>query len=317
MARKPRWDAPGTIHHVMARGNDGQPIFLDDADRWLFLKIYGEVAGRFNFEGASLCLMGNHFHLLLRLGEVSMARIMRVLLSRYSKAFNKKYGRRGHLFQDRYKSILCGGDDYFMELLRYNDLNPLRAGLVEDPADWPWSSHGVYLGRRVIAGINPKFGLSFFGKTPAAARDAYRRYVLAGIKNPEIVVDPFKAEDTADEPDEVKQARVIAEAGPRLRVREPLEERALRFSRRYGVGVKDLRGRGKNRFLSSVRRRFVLEALNDGERTVDLARYLNRCHSAIVKMGQVALRELGEAEGGIFQAADGGCDSPTPPARPS
>jgi REP element-mobilizing transposase RayT len=130
MPRQSRIDAPGALHHVIARGIERREIFRDDEDRDDFLRRLGDII----VESKTLCyawaLIPNHFHILLKTGEVPIATVMRRLLSGYAAGFNRKRRRSGHLFQNRYKSILCQEDAYLSELVRYIHLNPLRAGIV-------------------------------------------------------------------------------------------------------------------------------------------------------------------------------------------
>lgn len=133
MPRKARIDAPGALHHIIVRGIDRRKIFFDDSDRDDFLNRIGIILS----EGKTPCfawaLIPNHVHLLLRTGALPIATVMRRLLTGYAVSFNLRHRRHGHLFQNRYKSILCEEDPYLLELVRYIHLNPLRAGIVEEP----------------------------------------------------------------------------------------------------------------------------------------------------------------------------------------
>lgn len=147
MPRHPRVYAPGLLYHVMARGNNGQPIFLQAADYESFLKILHVVRERYPFYLYAYVLMPNHFHLLLLLevAQVPTARLTQSLLTTYVREFNGRHRRRGHLFHGRYKAIACDQESYLLELVRYIHLNPVRARLVRRPSEWRWSGHGEYL----------------------------------------------------------------------------------------------------------------------------------------------------------------------------
>ena len=127
MPRTARIDAPGALHHIIARGIGRRRIFDDDADRDGFLERLGSVL----IESGAICyawaLIPNHFHLLLRTGQAPVSSVMRRLLTGYAMGYNRRHRRVGHLFQNRYKSILCQEEPYFLELVRYIHLNPLRA----------------------------------------------------------------------------------------------------------------------------------------------------------------------------------------------
>lgn len=136
MARKPRIHVCGGLYHVMLRGNGGQAIFSDDADRQGFCALVAEGVERFGHRIHAYCLMANHVHLAIRVGEASVSRIIQNLAFRYTRAFNRRARRVGHLFQGRFRSLLVDGNTYLFELVRYIHLNPVRSGLVRDPAEW-------------------------------------------------------------------------------------------------------------------------------------------------------------------------------------
>ena len=131
MPRKARIDAPGALHHIICRGIERRLIFREDFDRRDFVKRLGTILTETQTPCYAWSLMPNHFHLLLRTGSVPIASVMRRLLTGYAGSFNRRYRRHGHLFQNRYKSILCQEDAYLLNLVRYIHLNPLRAHVVE------------------------------------------------------------------------------------------------------------------------------------------------------------------------------------------
>jgi REP element-mobilizing transposase RayT len=128
----------------MARGVDGREIFADDADRRTFLALTRSVKNEATCSVLAYCLMGNHFHFAIRVGPIPLSRIMQRILTGYAMAFNFRHDRQGHLFQARYKAIMCLDDSYLIALTRYIHMNPVRSGLVERPEQWPWSSHSEY-----------------------------------------------------------------------------------------------------------------------------------------------------------------------------
>ncbi len=135
MARKPRIHYPGAVYHVMLRGNGGANIFFEDADRYRFFLLLQQGIERFGFRVYAYCLMSNHIHLALQVGEIPLSRIMQNLSLRYTKWINWRTQKHGHLFQGRYKAVLVEGDEYLLPLVAYLHLNPLRAGTVEGAAD--------------------------------------------------------------------------------------------------------------------------------------------------------------------------------------
>jgi len=130
MPRQARLDAPGTLHHVMIRGIEEANIFWDDKDREHFLWRVGEIGKATETRILAWALMDNHVHMLLFSGSSGLPRFMRRLLTGYAVWFNRRHQRSGHLFQNRYKSIVCEEDGYLLELVRYIHLNPLRSHVV-------------------------------------------------------------------------------------------------------------------------------------------------------------------------------------------
>ncbi len=140
MGRDPRIHYFGAVYHAMARGVDGREIFGDDLDRTSFLEGLSRIRRETSAEVLAYCLMGNHFHLAIKVGPVALASIMQRILTSHSLIFNRRHDRTGHLFQARYKAILCRNDAYLAILIRYIHMNPVRAKLVLRPQDWRWSS---------------------------------------------------------------------------------------------------------------------------------------------------------------------------------
>ena len=150
MPRQARLDDPGTLHHVMIRGIEGKSIFRDNRDRKEFVTRLGNLSKETGTRVLAWALLRNHVHLLLFSGPSGLALFMRRLLTGYAQGFNRRHRRRGHLFQNRYKSIVCEEDPYLLELVRYIHLNPLRASLVKSLGElerYPWSGHRVLVGR--------------------------------------------------------------------------------------------------------------------------------------------------------------------------
>ena len=193
MPRQARLDAPGTLHHVMLRGIERRAIVTDNADRHEFVSRLRASAMQSRTSVYGWALLTNHAHLLLRSGPDGLPRLMRRFLTGYAQAYNRRHQRHGHLFQNRYKSIECEEDRYFVELLRYIHLNPLRARLVRTLSElerYPWSGHGVVLGEVAGSWQEREWVLSWFGKTADSAIQAYREFVAEGVgqeRRPELV----------------------------------------------------------------------------------------------------------------------------------
>lgn len=181
MARKPRIHLPGGLYHVIFRGNAGQPVFLNDDDRFRFYLLLQEGTARFGYRVHAFCLMTNHIHLALQCGDIPLQRGMQNLSFRYTRWVNWRTKRTGHLFQGRYKAVLVDSDGYLLELVRYIHLNPVRVGMVKAPGDYPWSSHHAYLGKEPLPWLTTEWALGQFGKSVATARTCYVNFVLDGL----------------------------------------------------------------------------------------------------------------------------------------
>ena len=185
MPRQARLDCSGTLHHVMIRGIEKQRIVDDKKDRERFVSRLGQCALDTKTTIYAWALMANHAHILLCSGPKGLASFMRRFLTGYAVTYNTRHRRHGHLFQNRYKSIVCDEDVYFRELLRYIHLNPLRAREVQGFSNldrYPWCGHSVLMGRTKHPWQERDYVLSWFGKTEEEASKNYRAYVKEGIK---------------------------------------------------------------------------------------------------------------------------------------
>lgn len=183
MARPLRLEYPGALYHVTAGGDGREEIFLDDGDRQHFLVVLGKVRRRFDWAIHAHCLMSNHYHLLVETPDANLSRGMRQLNGVYTQDFNRTHDRVGHVFQGRYKAVVVEKEASLLELVRYVVLNPVRAGLVGDPGEWPWSSHLATVGgsEEVPDWLDRQWILSAFGETEGEAVAAYVDFVADGI----------------------------------------------------------------------------------------------------------------------------------------
>lgn len=182
MSRPLRVQFEGALFHVFARGNEKRRIFLDDEDHHSFLTLLGETVSDFRWRLYEYALIPNHFHLALEITEKNLSAGMQALNGRYAQRFNRKRDRVGHLFQGRFKSLLVEEEGYFFELLRYIALNPVRAGLVDRPEDWRWSSYCANAGLKPAPSWLQVDGmLANFSQIRARAIQMYRAFVAAGL----------------------------------------------------------------------------------------------------------------------------------------
>jgi REP-associated tyrosine transposase len=180
MARKPRVEYPGAFYHVICRGNQRQLIFRADLDRKYYLQRLETYRQRYGFTLYAYVLMSNHVHLLMETGEIPLSKIMQGLQFTYTRYFNRKYRKVGHLFQGRFKAILCDREAYLLELVRYLHLNPGRIRSPADPWRYRWSSHGAYLGKPGAVKVETSAVLGEFAKSLGQARRAYLGFMADG-----------------------------------------------------------------------------------------------------------------------------------------
>lgn len=182
MSRPLRIDLAGGVYHVTARGDQREAIYFADADRRAWLDLLGAVCERYAWRCHAWCQMTNHYHLLIETPEGNLARGMRQLNGVYTQMINRGYRRVGHLFQGRYQAILVEKEAYLLEVSRYVVLNPVRARMVDNANEWPWSSYKSMVSHALCAAwLERDWLLGQFGTTRRAAIAAYADFVRAGV----------------------------------------------------------------------------------------------------------------------------------------
>ena len=262
MARQWRIEFEGALYHILSRGNEQQDIFLEDEDRNCFLDVLGEMSERFEVDVFAYVLMDNHYHILLRTREPNLSKSMQWLGPTYTRRFNVNHFRSGHLFQGRYKSIIVENDAYLVRLSCYIHRNPLRAGMVQRLADYPWSSYPTYAYNKK----NPEWLETDVILKQSNDKDKHRAYrqkvqrysdennriwedvyhgLIYGSQN---FVDQIKSNYLSDQPlDELPQLRkILKQTEPGMILRRAAEildcnVESLRQSRRISVADKDNR----------------------------------------------------------------------------
>jgi putative transposase len=177
MARRPRFLAPGVLYHAIVRGNQRQQTFLDDGDYQAYFERLGRYRKRCGVTVYAYCLMPNHVHLLVETGSQPLSRFMQGLQQSYTQYFNHKRRKTGHLFQGRYKAIICDKDQYLLTLIRYIHQNPVRAKMVARIDEYRYSGHRAYAEGRVTEVLEPKRVLDMLG-----GQAGYKRFVRDGLK---------------------------------------------------------------------------------------------------------------------------------------
>lgn len=315
MPRSARLDAPGVLHHVIGRGIEKQKIFQDDRDRNDFLYRLANLAQTGSLDIYAWALLPNHFHMLCKTKKRPLASSMRKLLTGYAVRFNRRHGRHGHLFQNRYKSIVCQEDNYLRELVRYIHLNLLRANVVgglDELNRSPWSGHSALLGNVKRGWQDTDYVLAYFGKGHRASRD-YLNFVVEGIslgRRPELVGGGLirslggwasvlalrhrgerQASDErvlgdADFVEAVwSEANELGKENLRLRgKKEELSSLAEKVCRAHRVSVEELRSGSRRHPIVEGRRDFCRVAImRYGYSGAEVARFLGVTNSSVIR----------------------------------
>ncbi len=281
MARRPRVFAPGLLYHVIVRGNQRRLTFRSDQDYNAYLERLEKYHAKFQIRIFAYCLMPNHVHLLLETGSTPLGKFMQGLQQSYTQYFNRRYRKVGHLFQGRYKAIICDKDKYLLALVRYIHLNPVRAGLAKRPEGYFYSGHGSYLIQGAPKIIEAKPILSVLG-----GKKRYERFVLEGMSenhNEEY----YAVEDQrflGDEEFGAEISRKIGEITGR-RTKTPIEQAFKTIARQAGVAPEVLRGGDRRWEITKKRAETVALLIRQyGYRVSEVAEYLGRDQAHISTM---------------------------------
>ena len=327
MPRQARLDAPGALHHVMGRGIEGISIFRSDEDREDFLTRLGSLCEGKSLSVYAWALLDNHFHLLIRTRKQRISEAMRKLLTGYVVRFNRRYGRYGHLFQNRYKSILCEEDPYLLELTRYIHLNLIRVGVVKTVrqlATYPWTGHAVILGRVKREWQDVDTVLAYFGKRRKEAMKRYERYVAEGMgmgRRPDLVGGGLtrsmggwsevlssrrKGEKEASDERILGSGkfveRVVKKAEERMKETLRWRKRVMdlktllkRVAKREGLEEEEVKGRSRQESVVRGRKVFCQVAVRKlGYTGASVARFLGMTTSSVNRMAR--LEEMTELD---------------------
>lgn len=317
MPRQARLDSPGTLHHVIIRGIEKKNIVDDKYDRTNMVSRMWELAQETKTVIYAWALMSNHMHILLKSGPHGLSQFMRRLLTGHAITYNLRHRRHGHLFQNRYKSIVCDEDAYFQELVRYIHLNPLRAKMVKSMSEldrYPWCGHSAIIGRKKRDWQEIDYVLSWFGKNKASAKKKYRQYVKDGIvegRRDDLVggglirtlggwsqvLSLRKSKDNVLSDERILGQnefveRIIGETDERIKGQISINERKMNAERRIheickkeNVHIEELKGGSRRSRLSEVRAQLTMELVRDyGLTLAETARQLGVSTSAISKV---------------------------------
>jgi REP element-mobilizing transposase RayT len=317
MPRQARLDFPGTLHHVICRGIEKRDIVTDDKDRDNFVERMGGVAEKTGTAIYAWALMRNHVHILLRSGLFGLSDFMRKLLTGYAISYNRRHSRQGYLFQNRYKSIVCEEESYLLELVRYIHLNPLRVGVtktLEALDAYPYSGHSAIIGKNIHKWQDCESVLGLFGNKEGRAKKQYRIFIEEGIgqgHRPELIggglirsqggwsqVMSMRRRKIAEKSDERILGggdfveKIVAEAEERQSRQltggtalSKVEETIRELCDKEGVKVTELKGGGRRRQISRIRKRIAQELIESyGIPMAIVARETGVTTTAISKM---------------------------------
>jgi len=187
MPRQARIDYPGALHHVIVRGIEGKYIFQVEYDKKELYTRLKELLAKSELQIYAWSIMSNHFHLAIQTGKTTLSEFMRSLLTGYAINYNKRHKRKGYLFQNRYKSILCDADEYLLPLIRYVHLNPVKAKMITfgQLKEYKWTGHAELINSNEEGLIARDEVLGFFGETEDGARNEYEKFVKDGLDSDE------------------------------------------------------------------------------------------------------------------------------------
>jgi len=301
MARKARFEVEGGLYHVINRGNDRQAIFHCDDDFQKFIGLIGSQKAKVPFFLYAYCLMTNHIHLLIERQGETLGRVMQRILTGYSQWYNRRYKHVGHVFQGRYKSILCDSDRYLSELVTYIHLNPVRARMVPVPEEYPYSSHREYLGLvpQSVTDIEPL--LRRFAPTREIAIERFKAHVAAGacISYPESLDSPAERgvdalKDFADE--DIHHIGEAADVPVQRRKRRgsTFDGNALMSGVEAVLGLRadQFVGADKNARSGMAKAVFILIGLERGATVTELAKVLKVDSSNVGRRADSAREKL-------------------------
>ena len=281
MARKARIHIPGGLYHVMLRGNGGQDIFFCPEDRYRLFILIQEGIERFGHRVHAFCLMGNHIHLAIQVADIPLSRIMQNLSFRYTRWINSSYKRMGHLFQGRYKALLVDKDSYLLELVRYIHLNPVRASLVDDPAEYEWSGHRSYLGKEHIPWLTCDAVLAQFGNTVKEGREQYDRFVMDALDEKHRPEFHQGGDDSRVLGEDHFLQQVMAQTDE-VAVKISLDDLLAFVARAFEIDLRDLCSVSRKRNLTEARGVAAWLVAETGQHTLaELARCMHRDPSAL------------------------------------
>jgi REP element-mobilizing transposase RayT len=269
--------------HVVSRGNGGMEVFLTEEDKQCFVEHLRTIKRRYPFELFAYCVMPNHVHLLVRIGQYPLPVIAQHLFSTCAQAYNRSHDSKGHVFQGRYFSKSVTTDSQFLAVLRYIHRNPVRAGLAKCCSEWSCSSASEYVGRSKENIADKNFALSMFSRDPVIARRMYCEFV-----------DEVSEKDDLrpDYNDQSGQSLECPGSKSHLHHVSSLEELARKIAAQSGVNLELMRGPSRMQSMVEARRQLVKLAARNGHSWAAIGRFICRSRSAAFRLAAENSREL-------------------------
>ena len=267
MARPVRIEYPGAVYHVVCRGNNRQAIFRDDHDRKRYLEKLSLYCEDKDVELLCYCLLTNHVHLVLETPQGNLSKMMQAFQTSYTVYFNKRHGRSGHVFEQRYKAFLVDRDNYLLEVSRYVHLNAVAARAAERPAQYRWSSYASYLKGKGIPGLKYQTILDYFAGGKKRQIEQYREFVEGGLAGEENLEEPaVRKQAFIGDEDFEEAARKKASKLSVIQRSYPLKRVAGAVCRVTGVSENDVKHSGRS---------------EEVQRARELLCYVSRRHGAV------------------------------------
>ena len=287
MARSPRLFIPCAVYHVYCRTARGEMVFSDHTEATEFVGTIACVKRLHGFLVLAWCLMGNHYHVVVRTRDTPLWRSMARIQCRIARGHNRRRRVLGRLWQSRYKARVVRDEAYYRQLLAYVHLNPVAAGLVEDPAAYRWSGHAALLGKRPVRLVDAREALAGFGETTTAAREAYleqvrvvaeARWLESGVRklpwwedvsNDDQLIELEAAGSAVDYRGDAVALPSEGEIG--------IDHAAIAVCKAADTTIEALRGRSRSTEVAAARKAFAVVAVEClGHAVADVAVFLNK-----------------------------------------
>lgn len=280
MARKPRIEYEGAFYHVITRGNRREKIFRDTRDILKYLEILSGYKRRHQFCLYSYVLMSNHIHLLMETTKTPLSKTQQGINQSYTMYFNRRYKTVGHLFQGRYKAILCDRDTYLLSLIKYIHLNPIRAKMVKELQEYKWSSHMHYAGKEKKNGmVDMDRVLRMFSEDKVTSRKLYKDFMRDGLDVKRD--DVYKTIDQRVLGNEEFLDSVMEKYGGEIEKTKKAKEYTLGeiargVEKANGITLKQIRKHNKTNHITLARKLFVIAAREYGYKGQEIAAHIRR-----------------------------------------